>query len=296
VRGRVDDGAVAAQAARPSTLWIAPLTDQSWYADEARGFLRALERPGRVTHSWRPNFEPVIDGPTVVWLPWEYGAPPAEWVEEVTARVDRVWAPSAYVRDGYVAAGMPPNIAEVVPDGVDTERYTPGGPRFGLPRSAACVFLFVGGTIWRKGVDILPAAWQEAFGPGDDVLLVVKDFGAATHYRGQTDQQRSGGSPRAGTSLRSSTSRTSSAGRAAVPLPRGRRPRRAVPRRGVLPPGARGDELRGAGDPHRRRAHGQVRPARRGMGVALASRRAPHGARASAPRGPRLGAPGRPPP
>jgi glycosyltransferase involved in cell wall biosynthesis len=146
------------------------------------------EVPG-FTHSWPPNFEPVTDGPTVVCLPWEYGSPPAEWVEEVTARVDRVWAPSAYVRDGYVAAGMPPNIVEVVPYGVDTERYTPGGPRFGLPRSAACVFLFVGGTIWRKGVDILLAAWQEAFGAADDVLLIVKDFGAATHYRGQTDQQ-----------------------------------------------------------------------------------------------------------
>jgi glycosyltransferase involved in cell wall biosynthesis len=141
------------------------------------------------THSWPANFEPVTDGPTVVCLPWEFGAPPAEWVEEVNTRVDRVWVPSSYVRDGYVAAGMPPNVVEVVPNGVDTGRYRPGGPRFGLPRSAACVFLFVGGTIWRKGVDILVAAWQEAFGAGDDVLLVVKDHGAATHYRGQTDQQ-----------------------------------------------------------------------------------------------------------
>ena len=50
---------------------------------------------------------------------------------------------------------------------------------------ASCTFLFVGGTIWRKGIDLLLAAWAEAFQPGDDVALVVKDFGAHSWYRGQ---------------------------------------------------------------------------------------------------------------
>ncbi len=51
---------------------------------------------------------------------------------------------------------------------------------------AACTFLFVGGTIWRKGVDLLIAAWSQAFGPDDDVALVIKDFGTSTWYDGQT--------------------------------------------------------------------------------------------------------------
>ena len=139
--------------------------------------------PG-ITHSWPPDFDPVTFGPTVVILPWEFGSPPKEWVEEAPARADRVWVPSAYVRDGYVGAGMPPGIVEVVPNGVDLERYSPDGPKRDLP-AAGTTFLFVGGSIWRKGVDLLLEAWAEAFGPDDDVQLVVKDFGTSSHYRRQ---------------------------------------------------------------------------------------------------------------
>ena len=46
------------------------------------------------------------------------------------------------------------------------------------------MFLFVGGTIYRKGIDVLLAAFEEAFAGRDDVLLVVKDVGAGTFYSG----------------------------------------------------------------------------------------------------------------
>ena len=140
------------------------------------------------THGWPPSFEPVTDGPTVACLPWEFGSPPVEWVERVAADVDRVWVPSAYVRDGYVAGGMPPGVVEVVPNGVDTDSFSPDGPVFELPRRAGCVFLFVGGTIGRKGIDLLLRAWDEAFTADDDVLLVIKDAGTASHYKGQNLQ------------------------------------------------------------------------------------------------------------
>jgi glycosyltransferase involved in cell wall biosynthesis len=146
------------------------------------------EKTVGLSHSWPPRFEPVTDGPTVVTLPWEFGAPPAEWVAKARAMADRVWVPSEYVRDGYVAGGMPPGIVEVVPNGVDVEAFSPAGPSRILDREAGCVFLFVGGTIWRKGIDVLLRAWRDAFTATDDVLLVVKDFGTATHYRGRTQQ------------------------------------------------------------------------------------------------------------
>src|SRR5262249_32915633 len=44
----------------------------------------------------------------------------------------------------------------------------------------------VGGTIWRKGIDLLLAAYARAFGAGDDVCLVIKEMGAGSFYRGQT--------------------------------------------------------------------------------------------------------------
>ncbi len=140
--------------------------------------------PG-ISHSWPHDFSPVTDGPSIVVVPWEYGAPPAQWVAEARANADRVWVPSRYVRDGFIAGGMPPGMVEVVPNGFDPARFSPDGAALELPRRAACTFLFVGGSIWRKGVDRLTAAWAEAFGPDDDVQLVIKDFGTNTWYRGQ---------------------------------------------------------------------------------------------------------------
>ena len=139
-----------------------------------------------ISHSWPPDFSPGSEGPTILILPWEVGAPPRAWVQTVRERVDRVWVPSAFVRDGYVAGGMPPGIVDVVPNGVDLERFAPGGRALELGEPAGCTFLFVGGTIWRKGIDLLLAAWARAFGPDDDVRLVVKDFGVETSYKGQT--------------------------------------------------------------------------------------------------------------
>ena len=136
-----------------------------------------------VSQSWPPAFEPGTDGPTVVVLPWEFGIAPQKWVDEVRQRVDRVWVPSHFVRDGYVASGMPPEVVEVIPSGADTDLFTPHGPKYPLPSSAGTTFLFVGGSTWRKGIDKLLEGWRLAFAPDDDVQLVIKDFGTAGAYR-----------------------------------------------------------------------------------------------------------------
>ena len=62
--------------------------------------------------------------------------------------------------------------------------YRPDGPRPRLAGDGVCTFLFVGGTIYRKGIDVLLAAFEEAFAGRDDVLLVIKDVGAGTFYSG----------------------------------------------------------------------------------------------------------------
>src|SRR4051794_18058698 len=148
-----------------------------------RAPVESIDAP-TINHSWPPDFTPAGDGAPAVVLPWESGSPPLEWVQKVRREVDLVMVPSEYVRSGYVAGGMPPGVVEVVPNGVDLDRFRVDGPA--LEFSAGCVFLFVGGTIWRKGVDLLLAAWARAFEPGDDVLLVVKGFGGDTHYRNQS--------------------------------------------------------------------------------------------------------------
>lgn len=139
-----------------------------------------------VSHSWPPDFSAPGEGHSTVILPWEFGHPPADWVRHIRRDIDRVYVPSEYVRQGYLEAGIPPGIVEVIPNGVDLGRFHPDGPAFDLGTRAGTVFLFVGGTVWRKGIDLLLDAWPVAFGPDDDVLLVIKDFGTDTHYRGQT--------------------------------------------------------------------------------------------------------------
>jgi glycosyltransferase involved in cell wall biosynthesis len=177
-----------------ATESLATVNDGLAASLERSGWMVGLRTPGSgavaapapsISHSWPHDFTPGTDGPSVVVMPWEYGAPPAAWVRDARRHADRVWVPSAYVRDRFVAAGMPPGIVDVVPNGVDPARFSPDGPARELPVSAACTFLYVGGSIWRKGIDVLVRAWEEAFGPGDDVALVIKDFGASTWYRDQ---------------------------------------------------------------------------------------------------------------
>ena len=47
-------------------------------------------------------------------------------------------------------------------------------------------FLFVGGCIRRKGIDLLLQAYADAFMPEEDVTLVVKDLGSRSFYRHNT--------------------------------------------------------------------------------------------------------------
>jgi glycosyltransferase involved in cell wall biosynthesis len=147
------------------------------------------ERVG-VAQQWPPVFEAPTSGPFVLYQPWEFGEIPAAWAETIRTRVDEVWTPSEYARQAFLAAGLAPELVHVVPNGVDLERFSPDGPAYPLPTAKATVFLFVGGTTYRKGTDLLLEAFATAFGAGDDVALVVKGFGSATLYRGQSADAR----------------------------------------------------------------------------------------------------------
>jgi glycosyltransferase involved in cell wall biosynthesis len=147
--------------------------------------------PGRpcqahVRHAWPPGFTPPPAGHFVLIQPWEFGSVPRAWVGPIAEAVDEVWAYSRAVRDCYVESGVPAERVHVVPLGVDPGRFRPGLPPLPLATRRGFKFLFVGGTIPRKGFDVLLAAYARAFAAADDVCLVVKDMGAGSFYRGQT--------------------------------------------------------------------------------------------------------------
>ncbi len=122
--------------------------------------------------------------------PWEFGTIPRQWVEVMATQVDEVWVPSHYVRYCYILSGLPADRVYVVPNGVDPDRFRPKSPPLDLSGFGAAArgfrFLFVGGTIFRKGIDVLVQAYQKAFTRADDVCLVIKDLGGRSFYRGQT--------------------------------------------------------------------------------------------------------------
>jgi glycosyltransferase involved in cell wall biosynthesis len=139
-----------------------------------------------VRHEWPPDFADPGASRLVLIQPWEFGSIPTAWVEPLRERVDELWVPSEHVRQMYVRDGVRPEAVQVVPNGVDLERFTPAGPKRPLPGDAAVRLLFVGGTIYRKGVDVLLDAYRAAFAGRRDVQLVVKDLGGASFYRGKT--------------------------------------------------------------------------------------------------------------
>lgn len=151
-----------------------------------------LEGPCQVhvRHQWPPRLDAPPQGHWVVVQPWEFGSPPKDWIPAFKDRVDEIWCYSQYVKRVYLEAGIPEAKLAVVPLGVDVDKYRPGlAPLPDLARDPSrTTFLFVGGTIARKGFDCLLNAWAKAFGPKDPVRLVVKGMGGGTFYKGQTGE------------------------------------------------------------------------------------------------------------
>ena len=147
--------------------------------------LRGRELPGavQVRHRWPADFSaPVGSGPLALMVPWEYGRLPRAWLEPMLTTVDEVWCYSRSVLRAFVASGVPEARLALVPPGVDPEHFRPGVPPLSLPTDKRVKLLFLGGTIPRRGFDVLLDAYCRAFGRADDVCLVVKDLGASSFY------------------------------------------------------------------------------------------------------------------
>lgn len=158
--------------------------DPRWSFIEER--MRRL--PSRVDvwirHHWPPNWQRPNAERFIVIQPWEFGSIPVGWVDAINRNVDELWVPSTFVRDCYVRDGVHADKVFVVPNGV-SQSFFEEAPPLQLPTQKRFRFLFVGGTIPRKGIDILLDGYTRTFTRADDVALVIKDFGSNTFYRGQ---------------------------------------------------------------------------------------------------------------
>jgi glycosyltransferase involved in cell wall biosynthesis/tetratricopeptide (TPR) repeat protein len=151
-------------------------------------FNRPLSRAAdvHVCHQWPPQLKPPPEGHWVLMQPWEYGSLPRAWIDPLVQAIDEVWVPSRFVRDTFVRSGVPLELVRVIPLGVDHTLIHPQAPKLPLHSRKRVKFLFVGGTIFRKGIDILLEVYTQTFADADDVCLIIKDMGVGTFYCGQT--------------------------------------------------------------------------------------------------------------
>jgi glycosyltransferase involved in cell wall biosynthesis/SAM-dependent methyltransferase len=142
-----------------------------------------------IAHQWPPNWTPPPVGHWIVMQPWEFGSLPRAWLEPLARQVDEVWVYSRFLRDCYVRSGVPAERVAVIPLGVDPAGGCPRPEPLPLQTAKRFKFLFVGGTIHRKGIDLLLSAYTQVFSRRDEVCLVIKDMGQGSFYQGQTAQQ-----------------------------------------------------------------------------------------------------------
>jgi glycosyltransferase involved in cell wall biosynthesis len=135
-----------------------------------------------VRHHWPPNFNPPSAGHWVMIQPWEYGRLPESWIAPMANLVDEIWVPSRHVLKTCIASGIAADRVQVVPNGVNIDQFHPGVSKRRIESSKKFRFLFVGGGLWRKGVDILLDAYRAAFTSRDDVVLIIKDLPQRTIY------------------------------------------------------------------------------------------------------------------
>ena len=155
-------------------------------ADETSSGLPAFA----MQHQWPPRLLRPQSGYSLHIQPFEYGSIPVSWAEQMPKAVDQIWCPTEHVRSIFTEAGVPVEQTFVLPWGVDPEIFHAGVEPADVGSASAFVFLFVGGPIWRKGIDILLDAYLAEFTPHDDVALVVKAFGTQTFYVNQSATDR----------------------------------------------------------------------------------------------------------
>ncbi|MBM2814872.1 MAG: hypothetical protein HW421_1634 [Ignavibacteria bacterium] len=138
-----------------------------------------------IRHQWPPNPEPPKGAKWIIMQPWEFSQLRKDFVE-IFKQADEIWTPSNFSRNSFVNSGLDFNKVQVIPNGVAPELFSPSGSKYHLATNKSLKILFVGGTIFRKGIDLLLQAYTTAFNSEDDICLIIKDMGGDSFYKGQT--------------------------------------------------------------------------------------------------------------
>ncbi len=138
-----------------------------------------------IRHQWPPKAEEPKGTKWIIMQPWEFTAHRKDFVD-IFNKADEIWTPSNFSRRSFIDSGVDFNKVQVIPNGIDPELFTPLGDKYPIPTLKRFKILFVGGTVYRKGADVLLEAYMKLFTAEDDVCLIIKDIGGDSFYKGQT--------------------------------------------------------------------------------------------------------------
>ncbi len=126
-----------------------------------------------LTFEYPLNYKLIKSSKRYGMLVYETTVLPSEWADNINKYLDLLFVPSVFNKEIFLAAGVKPEIIRVLPHGINQEYY------FKTPlqeRNTSNIFRFL--TIAmpqkRKGLDILLAAFLEAFKDKKDVELIAK--------------------------------------------------------------------------------------------------------------------------
>jgi glycosyltransferase involved in cell wall biosynthesis len=136
-----------------------------------------------IVHRWPLEFKPPQKGYYILMAPWEYGSLPCEWMDPFQNLADCIWVYSKYLKETYVGNNIDPDKISIIHPFVDSNIFREEGPKYDMKTDKKFKFLFVGGSIPRKGIDNLINAYLNEFRKEDDVCLVVKDVCSNTFYK-----------------------------------------------------------------------------------------------------------------
>lgn len=138
-----------------------------------------------VRHQWPPKNDEPRGAKWIINQPWEFSQLRKDFVD-LFNQADEVWTPSNFTKQAMLDSGVAFDKVHVIPNGIDPSLFTPNGKKLNIPTTKRFKFLYIGGTIYRKGIDILLTAYAKMFTRKDDVCLVIKDMGSETFYKGMT--------------------------------------------------------------------------------------------------------------
>jgi hypothetical protein len=123
---------------------------------------------------WNSEWITRFQGNHVVWGIFESDRLPQTYCDYLRAHGKRVWVPSHWGRDVLVNNGIASSLIDVVPEGVNGDRYHPHLRRAVNRTGQPFRFLSVGKFEKRKGYEELLEGFRQSFANTNEVELLLK--------------------------------------------------------------------------------------------------------------------------